>query len=89
MNVIGDDAMFRNAYAFKQGLLPEAASSFHSGDCIHDTQCQDSFDRSRYDAQCKGLRIILIPRLYVESERRYRKSEKNMGHTCRDRLTAK
>ena len=81
--------MFRNAYAFKQGLLPEAASSFHSGNCIHDTKCQDSFDRSRYDAQCKGLRIILIPRLYVESERRYKQSEKRIGQTCGDRLTAK
>ena len=64
--------MFRNPYTFKQRLLPETASSFYSSNCIHDTQCQNAFDGSGYDAQYKSLRVIFIPRLDVESERRYK-----------------
>ena len=62
--------MFRNPYGFKQGLLPEAASSLYSSNCIHNAKCQDTFDGSRYDAQCKGLCIVFIPGLYVERESR-------------------
>ena len=61
--------MFRNAYGFKHGLLPEAPSSFDSSNCIDNTKGQDAFDGARYDAQCKSLRIIFIPRLDVERER--------------------
>lgn len=63
--------MFSNPYSFKHGLLPEAPSSFYSRNCVHNTQCQDAFDGSRYDAQYEGLCIVFIPRLYVERERRY------------------
>ena len=80
--------MFRNPYTFKQRLLPEAASSFYSSKCIHNTQCQNAFDGSRYNAQYKGLRVILIPRLYVESERRYGQSERSTCQICGVRLTA-
>ena len=59
--------MFSNAYDFKQGLLPEAASSFYSSKSINDTKCQDAFDGSRYDTQYESLRVVLIPCLYVES----------------------
>ena len=62
--------MFRNANGFKHGLLPEAPASFYSSKCIHNTKCQDAFDGSRYDAQYEGLRVVLIPCLYVEREGR-------------------
>ena len=80
--------MFRNPYTFKQRLLPEAASSFYSSKCIHDTQCQDAFDGSRYNSQYKGLRVVLIPCLDVESERRYGQSERSTCQICGARLTA-
>ena len=81
--------MFRNPYTFKQRLLPKAATSFYGSNCIHDTQCQNAFNGSRYNAQYKGLRVILIPRLYVESERRYVESERSTCQICGARLTAK
>ena len=61
--------MFRDAYSFKQGLLPEAAPAFDSSDGVHNTKRQDAFHRSRHDAQRKSLRIVLIPCLNVERER--------------------
>ena len=63
--------MFCNPYGFKHGLLPETPSSLYSRKCVYNTQCQDAFDGSRYDAQYESLCIVFIPRLYVECERRY------------------
>lgn len=68
MNVVRNNSLFGNAYAFEHGLLPKAASSFYCSNCIHNAKRQDAFDGSRYNAQYQGLGIIFIPRLYVERE---------------------
>ena len=38
VDVVGDESAFRDTYGLEQGLLPEAASSFQSSDCIHNTK---------------------------------------------------
>ena len=37
VKVVGDESAFRDTYGLEHGLLPEAASTLQSSDCIHNT----------------------------------------------------
>lgn len=55
-------------------MLPETGTTFDGSDCIDDTEGEDALDWTRDNSQCKGLRIVLVPRLNVECKQSYLRS---------------
>lgn len=67
--------MVRYSNTLEHGPLPEAASSKEGRGRVHDAQGQDPLYRSRYHTKRKGVGVVFIPSLDIESERRFALSE--------------
>ena len=71
IKIVRNHTMLRNADCLQHRLLPKAATTFHSGNCIHYAKSQDAFNGARDNAKDQSLCVVFIPSLNVKCERSY------------------
>lgn len=71
INVFRNKSVMWDANSSEHRLSPEARSTFNCSERVDGDEDDDSFYRSRDQAQCQSLCMIFVPGLYVECEESY------------------
>lgn len=86
---IRDDREARQAQRSEHGLVPEAATSNVAGKCVHETEDDDTLNRTRDNTQSQSVGVVFIPGLHVEGQQRGEEDQDGLpalteAHGCRE-----
>jgi hypothetical protein len=67
---IRDDCEARQAQRGEHGLVPEAATTNVTSECVYETEDDDTLDRTRDNTESQSVGVVFIPGLHVECQER-------------------
>jgi hypothetical protein len=84
---IRDNREARHTQASEHGLVPEAATTNVTGESVHETENDDTLNRTRDNTQSQSVGVVFIPGLNVEGQERGEKNQDSLpalteAHGC-------